>query len=156
MTDRRQRIDSITAQVEVMQAAVKDLSAPEHVPLTDADKPFWRSVLAEKPKSEWTDHDLELAALLAGSMRKLQAEEARLEDEGSVITTAGGNPAANPRCRIVADLAARVLKYRQTLGIHNRGKNGEQRDVLKRREAAQEVERGNPLADDLLARPSLQ
>lgn len=156
MAGRRQRIDSITAQVEVMQAAVKELQLPEHVPLTDADLPFWRSVLAEKPKAEWTGHDLELGAMLAMGMRRLRDEEAKLAGEDAVVTTSGGNLAANPRLRIVADLHSRVMKYRQTLGIHNRGKNGEQRDVLKRREAALEVEHNNPLDDELLARPSLQ
>lgn len=151
---RKQRIDSITAQVAVMQAAASDLRPPAHVPLTDKDEPFWQSILAEKPKAEWTAHDLDLAALLASSLRKLQAEEATLETEGSVIVTAGGNPAANPRLRIVADLHARAMKYRQTLGIHNRGKNGEQRDVLKRREIAQTVE--TQVDDDLLAGPTFQ
>ena len=153
---RKQRVDSATAAVEIMQAAVIELRPPEHVPIAEPDEPFWRSIIAEKPKSEWTGHDLEIAALLASSLRKLRDEEATLETEGSVLTTAGGNAAANPRLRIVADLHARAMKYRQTLGIHNRGKNGEQRDVEKRREAVFSVEAGNPLGDDLLARPSIQ
>lgn len=156
MADRKQRIDSITAHVEVMQKALIEIVPPEHVPLTASDLPFWRSVISEKPKAEWTAHDLELAALLAMSLRKMQSEDAKLDLEGSVITTNGGNPAQNPRCRIVADLHARVIKYRQTLGIHNRGKNGEQRDVEKRRSQAFGVEADNPLGDDLLARPTVQ
>ncbi len=153
---RKQRADSITAQVEVMKAALMDLQPPEHVPLTESDLPFWRSIIAEKPKVEWTDHDLEIAALLAMSMRKMGEQDVLLDDEGPVITTAGGNMAQNPRGRVVADLHGRVIKYRQTLGIHNRGKNGEQRDVLKRRTHHDAVERNNPLGDDLLARPTVQ
>ena len=153
---RKQRVDSITAQVGIMQAALSELSPPEHVPLTEKCLPFWRSIIAEKPKSEWTGHDLEIAALLAMSLRKMGEQDALLDGEGPVIVTAGGNPAQNPRCRVVADLHARVIKYRQTLGIHNRGKAGEQRDVVKRREQAMGVERDNPLGDDLLARPSIQ
>jgi hypothetical protein len=152
---RKQRIDTITAQVEVMQAATREIQPPEHLPLAESDWPFWRSVIAEKPKAEWTGHDLELAALLAMSMRKLGQQEVELEVEGPVVTTKGGNMAQNPRCRVVADLAARVVKYRQTLGIHNRGKNGEQRDVAKRRDQAFGVEANNPLDDDLLAKPTL-
>lgn len=153
---RKQRIDSITAQVEVMQAAVKDLQPPEHLPLGEVDLPFWRSIIAEKPKAEWTDHDLELAALLAMSMRRLGQQEVQMEIEGPVVTTSGGNMAQNPRARIVSDLAARIVKYRQTLGIHNRAKHGEARDVAKRRSQAFEVENNNPIDDDLLARPTLQ
>ena len=150
---RKQRVDSITAQVAIMQAATNEIAPPEHLPLGEKDLPFWRSVIAEKPKAEWTGHDLEIAALLAMSMRKLGQQEVELENEGPVYTTGGGNMAQNPRCRIVADLAARVVKYRQTLGIHNRAKQGEARDVAKRRAQAFEVEADNPLGDDLLASP---
>lgn len=157
MNDRRQRIDSITAQVEVVQAAVADIVVPAHVPLTEADEPFWESVLAEKPKAEWTAHDLELAAMLAMGMRRLRDEEVKLATEDAVVSTAGGNLAANPRLRIVSDLHSRVMKYRQTLGIHSRGKNGEQRDVDKRRSQARESEHAATRVadeDDLIARPT--
>lgn len=153
---RKQRIDSITAQVEVMQAATREVQPPEHLPLTDLDLPFWWSIVAEKPKAEWTGHDLEIAALLAMSMRRLGQQEVQMEIEGPVVTTSGGNMAQNPRARIVSDLAARIVKYRQTLGIHNRAKQGEARDVAKRRSQAFDVENDNPLGDDLLARPTVQ
>lgn len=155
MTGRRQRIDSITAQVEVAQAAGRELHPPPHVPLTEMDEPFWCSVTAEKPKAEWTDHDLEIAALLSIAMRRLRDEDGLLEGEGSVLTSLGGNAKANPRLRIVADLHARVIKYRQTLGIHNRGKNGEPREVAKRREQAFGVEAGVSRAARLQP-PSMQ
>ncbi len=55
-------------------------------------------------------------------------------------------------------LARRIVTLRRALGLDNRSKNGEQRDVNKRREQAKEIEAGhNPMAgdgDDLLARPS--
>lgn len=153
---KRQRIDSISAEVEVMKKAALEFCPPDHVPLTEADYPFWHSILAEKAKSEWTAHDLEIAALLSRAMRKLEKEESWLDGEDSVIETTAGNLAANPRIRIISDLHARVIKYRQTLGIHSRGKGGEARDVAKRRDIARGIEAGNPLNDDLLARPSIQ
>lgn len=156
MAKRKQPVNTITAQVEVMQAALRELHAPDHVPLTEADLPFWRSIIAEKPKAEWTAHDLEFAALLSMSLRRMRDEERTLDTEGAVVTTTGGNVAANPRLRIVADLHSRAMKYRQSLGIHNRGKNGEQRDVDKRRAQAFDIEANNPLADNLLASPTMQ
>lgn len=153
---RKQRVDSITAQVEIMQKAVQGVEAPAHIPLTDEDLPFWRNIIAEKPKAEWTAHDLEIAAMLSQSLRKLRDEEVLLDAEGSVVKEDGRNPTANPRLRIVADLHARAMKYRQTLGIHNRAKEGEARDVRKRREQAFEVENNNPLEEDLIARPTVQ
>jgi hypothetical protein len=153
---KRQRIDSITAAVKVMQKAATELFPPDHILMTRADMPFWSSVLHEKAMSEWTSHDLELAALLAKSLRKMEQEDILIDKEGSVVLTGAGTPMANPRVRIAADLHSRIMKYRQTLGIHARGKGGEARDVEKRRERAREIEGNNPLADDLLARPSLQ
>ena len=150
---RKQRIDSITAQVEVMQKAVQGVEAPAHIPLTDDDRPFWQNIIAEKPKAEWTAHDLEIAAMLAQSLRKLRDEEKTLDTEGAVYTNGAGNMIQNPRFRVVKDLVAIVRQYRQTLGIHNRAKEGEARDVRKRREQAFEVENNNPLGDDLIARP---
>jgi hypothetical protein len=153
---KRQPINTATAAVAVMQKAAAGLFPPEHISMTPADMPFWMSVLAEKAKSEWTAHDLELAALLAKSLRKMEQEDLLLDSEGSVVSTASGKPTANPRARIVAELHSRIIKYRQTLGIHARGKGGEARDVEKRRQLARDIENDNPLADDLLARPSLQ
>lgn len=156
MAGRQQRIDSVTEQVAVMQAAVREIEPPAHVPLQDAATPFWNSIIAEKAKAEWTAHDLEIAAMLARAMSQLEAEEAKLTREDSVLSNAGGTAMQNPRIRVIADLHARVIKYRQTLGVHSRGKSGEQRDVTKRRDSAMAIESNNPLADDLLARPSLQ
>lgn len=157
MTERRQRIDSVTGQVEAMQAAVKELFPPPHVKLTEADQPFWISIIAEKAKIEWTAHDLELAALLTIAMRRLTQEETTLAEEDAVVTTTGGNLAANPRLRIVSDLHARVMKYRQTLGIHSRAKDGEARDAGRRRSQAKEAEyaaNGTDEDEDGIARPT--
>jgi len=155
MAKRKQRIDGVAAQVEVMQAALGIITSPAHIPLVEQDYPFWHSIIAEKAKAEWTAHDLEIAALLSQSLRKLRDEEAKLDIEDYVVTTTSGNLAQNPRVRIVADLHGRAMKYRQTLGIHSRGKNGEKRDVDKRRLQSFEVESDNPLDDDLLARPTV-
>lgn len=156
MAKRTQRIDSATAAVAVMLKATSEICPPAHITMTQADMPFWLSVLAEKAKSEWTAHDLELAALLAKSLRQMEEEDGLLDAEGTVLSTVSGNPTANPRVRIIADLHSRIIKYRQTLGIHARGKGGEARDVEKRRLLAKDIENNNPLDDDLLARPSIQ
>lgn len=151
---RKQRVDSNAAAVTIMRAAASELMPPAHLPLAKEDLPFWHSVIAEKAKAEWSAHDLEIVALLAQSIRKMRDEEATLDSEGSVIQVEGRNPTANPRLAIVKDLHARVIKYRQTLGIHDRGKNGEARDSFKRKDQAKAIE--TKLDDDLLARPTVQ
>ena len=151
---RKQRVDSAAAAVAIMRQSAVTIQPPGHVPLVDADLPFWDNIIAEKAKAEWTAHDLEIAALLARAIRRLEAEETKLDDENTVMENAGGTPMQNPRIRVIADLHARVIKYRQTLGIHNRGKNGEKRDTDKRSDKAKAIE--TDLSDDLIARPSLQ
>lgn len=150
---RRQRIDSAAGAVATMAAAARDLSPPEHLRIRKGDMPFWDSVIAEKPKSEWTESDLIVAANLARAM-------ADAERVAGYTVVGGGNinqAKLLATIEISDKLARRIVTLRRALGMDNRAKNGEQRDVTRRREHADEIERGhNPMADDgdsLLARP---
>ena len=154
MSKRKQPVNTSAKAVEIMQAAAAQLMPPAHIPLEKDNLPFWHNIIAEKAKADWTAHDLEIAALLARSMCLLVDEETTLRGEGSVVKNAGGTPMQNPRLRVVADCHARAIKYRQTLGIHNRGKNGEKRDTDKRTAQAKAIE--TDLGSDLLASPTVQ
>lgn len=149
---RKGRIDSASEAVSVMLAASRALEAPAHAPLHDDAGPFWADVIAARARSEWSEHDLAYASDLANAMAQLVDNRRKLRDEGEVLATASGNPCANPRVAVVHGLAAQVKSMRQSLNIHGRAA-GEARDVGKRREAARAIEDGNPLDDDLLARP---
>lgn len=154
---RKQRIDSTAQAVKVLQAAAcVSLKPPEHIELDEQDQPFWDNIMAERARSEWSQTDLELAALLARSMRKLIEEQNQLEDEGSVLYSDKGNAYGNPRARMVNDLSSRVLKYRLALGLNSRAKHGEPRDVQKRRGMAKEIESVVEGHDPLFARPTFQ
>lgn len=149
---RRQRIDSAEGALSVAAAAARDLSPPDHLKFRTADWPFWDAVIAEKPKSEWTEADLVVAANLARAMADAErVAEMTTGKNGAVkVTTLIKSIAASDK------LARRIVTLRRALGLDNRAKNGEQRDVNKRREHAREIEAGHPLAeddDDLLARP---
>ena len=72
MSTRRARIDSATEQVRVMSAAAQPIEPPSNVPLEPGDLPFFASVIAEFARSEWTAHQLELAAMLARTMADLE------------------------------------------------------------------------------------
>lgn len=151
---KRQRIDSATAAVQVMAAAAKDIFPPAHVPLDAADEPFWRSVIAEFARSEWTDHQLELAAMLARTMADLEREQRDLRTEGSVSVSERGTPVVNPRKAVVQMHAGTILALRRSLSLHARAQKGEARDAGKRREMAKAIEDDNAYqGDDLLARP---
>lgn len=154
MTKRRQRIDSATAAVKVMAGAVREIAPPAHVLMSDADWPFWHSVVAEFPRIEWTEHQLEVAAQLAKAMADLESERNTLRGEGYVLILDGGKAVANPRHGVARDLTNSVMSLRRNLSLHARAQAGEARDVAKRRAMGKQIEGDSPLGDDLLARPA--
>ncbi len=153
MAKRKARIDSAAEAVRVMAKAVEEINPPANVPLDQEDIPFFRNVIAEYARSEWSSHQLELAAMLARTMADLTREQKLLRDEGGVAFSEKGTPVANPRKSIVQMHASSILSFRRSLSLHARAQAGEARDVAKRRDAAKEIESDNPLDDDLLARP---
>jgi hypothetical protein len=153
MSKRKARIDSAAEAVRVMAKATTDIAPPANVPLDAEDLPFFRSVIAEYARSEWSAHQLELAAMLARTMADLTTEQKLLRDEGGVAKTDKGTPVANPRKSIVQMHASSILSFRRSLSLHARAQAGEARDVAKRRDGARAIEADNPLEDDLLARP---
>lgn len=152
---RRQRVDSATGAVEVMRRASSvDVSPPSNVPLSEEDMPFFASVIDEFARSEWTAHQLELAALLARTMADLEREQRALREEGSVVKTDKGTPVVNPRKTIVQMHFSNIYSGRRSLSLHARAQGGDARDIGKRRAQAKQIENGNPLDDELLARPN--
>lgn len=149
---RKGRIDSTTEAVSIMLRAARDILPPAHAPLDDDALPFWNDIIAVRAKSEWSGHDLACASDLANAMAQLVDNRRKLRDEGEVLTPDGGKPFANPRVAVVHGLHAQIKAARQSLNIHGRAA-GEARDVGKRRAQAKAIEDGNPLDDDLLARP---
>lgn len=155
---RKQRIDSAAAAVKVMTGAAREVAPPAHVPLGDSDWPFWHSVVAEFAKSEWTEHQLEVAAQLAKAMADLEAERTTLRKEGYVIVVGPGKVGANPRHGVARDLTNSCMSLRRNLSLHARAQGGEGRDVAKRRAQSREIEADSPFGGDdgLLARPTVQ
>ena len=153
MAKRKARIDSATEAVRVMAKAAAPIVPPANVPLDDTDLPFFVNVVAEFARSEWSEHQLEIAAMLARTMADLVKEQDLLRTEGGVAYSMKGTPVANPRKSVVAMYATSILSFRRSLSLHARAQGGEARDVAKRRGATKVIEGSNPLEDDLLARP---
>lgn len=156
---RQKHINSIEAQVEVMAAAVKPLIPPEHVPLDEDDMPFWTSVIGEFARVEWTDHQLELAAMLARTMADMTREMIDLRAEGSILESLKGTPVVNPRKAVIQMMAGTILSFRRSLAMHAIGKTPDSRNLKDRRTATKNIEDslngdGNPLEDDLIATPT--
>jgi hypothetical protein len=150
---RRARVDSIDEHVRIMSEAGKQIHPPSTVPLDDDDLPFFVNVIEEFARSEWTAHQLELAALLARTVADLNKEQLAMRAEGTVVRTDKGTPVVNPRKTVIQMHASTILSYRRSLGLHARAQGGDARDIAKRRSQAKGVEADNPLDDELLARP---
>ena len=146
----RLRIDGPTAAVEVMKGAMREIAPPGHVRMGDDDWPFWHSVISEFAKSEWTDHLLELAAMLARSMADLEREQHQLRVEGFIDTRANGTTVENPRSRVVKGLTSDILSLRRSLALHARARSGDTRNTGTRRAGEKAIEAENSLMDDLL------
>lgn len=150
---KRQRIDS-TAGALAVAAAFKKILPPANVSLEDDELSFFGSVIDEFARSEWSAHQLELAAMLARTMCGLEREQRDLRLEGSVAKSDKGTPVVNPRQAIVQMHISSILSMRRSLALHARATGGDTRDVSKRRDATKDLEAGFDGGDDLIARPN--
>lgn len=151
---KKQRIDTVKGAVEVMAKAATEILPPPSVPLEGRDLPFFANVIGEFARSEWTPHQLELAAMLARTMSDLEQEQRDMRREGSVAYSEKGTPVVNPRKAVIQMHAGTILSMRRSLSLHARAQAGEPRETGKRRAIAKEIESDNPLEDSLLARPN--
>lgn len=149
---KRPRIDSAAAAVDAARASQQQIRPPSNVPLDARDLPFFASVLDEFARSEWTAHQLELAAMLARTMADLEEEQRLMRAEGSTLKTAKGTPVINPRKTAIQMHYGNIHSARRSLSLHARAQGGEARDVAKRRDMAKEFDTDE--GDDLLARPN--
>jgi hypothetical protein len=122
--------------------------------LDECDLPHWRNVVAEFARAEWTDHQLELAAMLARTMADLAREQVSLRSEGYISVRENGTSVENPRARAVKSLTGDILSLRRSLALHARARSGDSRNDANRKEAGKAIERDIG-EDDLLARPSV-
>lgn len=151
MSDKKSRVDSVAEAVRIASAAAEEITFPENVPLEEGDVPFFKNVIAEYARAEWSAHQLEIAAMLARTMADLVREQDLLRSEGAVAYSEKGTPLANPRKSIVQMHASSILSFRRSLALHARAIQGEARDSAKRRDTAKEIEAGASTNDDLLA-----
>lgn len=147
---RKQRIDSATAAVKVMQGALAgELMPPEHANLNAAAMPFWREIVRGRAREEWegTPALMATAASLAWTQWQVAQLRGQIEND----------PEPNAKMvQRVSDLQRLEMGYLRVLQQHGRAAQGEARDIKKRRETASGIVADNPLADDLIARPTVQ
>lgn len=147
---RKQRIDSVTAAVIVMTDSVRaELLPPDHVPLPDGAMPFWRAIMRGRTRDEWDATPALLATASQLAWTQWQIVKIRQEVEADDVPDAKA-------VQRMADMQRLEMAYLRTLQQHGRGAQGEARDVAGRRSAAAAITKDNPMADDLIARPTFQ
>lgn len=149
--DRRKRIDSATAAVEIMSTSLTKLMPPDHCPLPEDAMPFWDAIARGRMRVEWDATPALLVTASNLAWTQWQIVKLRRSIEDSAV------PDAKAVSRI-SDLQRLEMAYLRSLQQNGRAAEGEARDVGKRRSQANEIAADNPLAgdDDLLARPTVQ
>ena len=145
---KRVRADSIGETLKIVSA--DQITPPSNVPLDDEDMPFFANVIDEFARSEWTPHQLELAAMLAQKMRNLRDSIQAIRAEGEVLFNDKGTPMQNPRIGTIRMWDTSILSTRRSLALHARARTGDNRDKATRSRAAKGAEL-NDLDDDLLS-----
>lgn len=147
---RKQRIDSASAAVAVMQGAVNDeLLPPGHANLNDAAMPFWRAIVRGRAREEWEGAPALMTTAASLAWTQWQVAQLRGAIENDPVPDAKA-------VQRVSDLQRLEMGYLRVLQQHGRAAQGEARDVVKRREFAAEIAADNPFDNDLIARPVLQ
>ncbi|CDH34230.1 terminase [Xenorhabdus bovienii] len=156
MAEKRDRSDSVSAEIQAMKNAAADtIEPPAHAGLEKKAEPFWHDNIRSKALDSWTPSDLLAAVELANNqleitlLRKELRKKERVQGEGrdeDVIKTL--------RKQIV-ELQRTILAQRRDLQIHSHATNGESRDQRKRNQNDTEARRvrDEMQGDDLLASP---
>jgi hypothetical protein len=126
------------------------------------DWPFWESVVAEFARADWSEHQLELAAMLSRTMATLEEEQRLFRKEGPVKQKEYFDSKGevrkiiefeNARGRGIQTLMGQVLALRRSLALHAKAKHGSNLDAGKKLAANKNTESKakNGKDDDLLA-----
>ena len=148
----RKRTDSKENAAQIMAKSAVPITVPSNVPLSETDIPFYHNLIGEFARSQWTEHALEIVAMMARTMHDLNAEQQALRGEGYIAVRENGTSVENPRTRIVRSLTSELLSLRRSLGANARARK-EAHVASKKTLIAKAIEADNPLDDGLIARP---
>ena len=132
---RRQRVDTVAGAVAVA-TAVRRIDPPADVHLVKGAREHFDRAIAARPAVVWNDEAVAYAASYANHMALLL----RLQREIDRLSL------SDPDCKELRTslngVASMAKQARQSLGLHDRGQNGEKRDSEKRDQFARGIEGG--------------
>ncbi len=152
-------ITAHSEQADLLRAALHDVTPPDHVRMEERDMPFFRSVIAEFARADWSDHQVELACLLARAMSDVEHEQVMLRKEGAIVHNKNGTPMVNHRKTVIQMYSSSILQLRRSLCLDARS-TGRGTDLAKKRKLKKEIEadmvgamKDDDAEDGLIARP---
>lgn len=159
---RKQRIDSLGGKTEIVQRALQNvIKPPAYIQMNEDDLRFFNNVTKEYARSEWSEHQLEIACFLAKAMADLERETNLMRQEGFIVVNEKGWAQPNQRQSGIRMAAGTVLNLRRSLMIHARAKtplNTPLSKVAAGREMVRAIENealsGTDADDGLLATPA--
>ena len=148
-------VNTASEAVRIAASVYLQIEPPSNVPLDSGDLPFFVSVIDEFARSEWTTHQLELAAMLARKMADMERTQRELRETGMTIKTEKGWPAPNPLMAALRMLDNSILAFRRSLSLHARARVGETPDIARSRAGAKQLAQGIADLDgeELIAKP---
>lgn len=156
---RRKRIDSVAEQARIFSASLREINPPAHIKLVKKELIFFDSIISEFAKVLWTNHTLELAAMMARNMYQLSVEQEKIRKEGSTLKEEKtGDIYASPRLKAVSIYSQNIVTMRRSLNLHaaSNGMARNKKDWADHNKKAKAVESlvDSQLDDDLIARPN--
>lgn len=110
----------------------KPLEPLDCVQVAADERPFFDSIVRARARHTWTEHDLNVAANLAASMRDVERIRAELRAEGDVLINARGTPVANPKHSLLDVLSRRVMALSRMLHVHAEATVGKSEDATRK------------------------
>ena len=129
----------MASMADAAASVAQPLKPPRNIPLSKEAMAFWPEIIRARAYSEWGLIELTLAAQLARVMADIESEQARLNNEGSVLENEKGYAFSNPRTSVVSQLVVRQFKYLTALRISGHVA-GDPDNLLPGRKAEREAE----------------
>jgi len=151
---------TIGAAVEAMREAMRPLPEwPGHLYRRDCDTPYWTALMRSRALSEWTDHDLAIAAEWSRTMADIDGLRREIDGAGGIASGTSLNPRFLALRRLTAELPrlSRLLRLNAAAprpGDDRATVDNHRRLERSARELVAEADHERALDDMLLAAPS--
>lgn len=154
--------DSPEGQAQIVAGLLKgELSPPDYCKLSKDAVPYFKSILLQKARVDWTEMELAEAAGLAELWLEIQKLKKRLHGEKLVLQNKQGKPVINPLKGLIETLEKRRYHLIRLLQLHANA--GTQENITSTRARLQQEKNfrktlGLDLPnhdDDLFAKPTL-